>query len=341
MYKPHFSITNNILKYVAAIDTAKGIIDNSPLIPLWERNFQEDAVLRQVHHSTAIEENALNYTEVKRVLNGETIIASRKRDIKEIINYRKAIELLDTKTSKLEVDYILLLNKVLLTDILPEEKIGKLRDTNVYLISSRSNEIVMEPPEADEVPEALKDLVDWYNLSDDIHPILKAGILQYEITSIHPFIEGNGRTARLLSTWSLYTSGYQINRFFSLEEYYDKDTKSYYAALASADESNDLTIWLEYFTKGLVIEFERIKHKVESLSYDGLKKKFIGQIALTERQIKIINFIQERGILQNKDFIDLFPNISDDTVLRDLKDLMDKKIIKKVGKTKGTKYFLV
>jgi Fic family protein len=340
MYKPEFKITNNILKYVAKIEAAREIIDNAPLVPHWERKFQEDAMVRQVHHSTAIEDNALNFTEVKKVIEGEEVISVRKRDVKEILNYRKALELLNTNSDKLVLDFILALNQLLLKDIIADDKIGRLRDSNVYIVSSKTKSVVLEPPEADEVEGEITDLIDWYNSDSSIHSILKSGILQYAITAIHPFIEGNGRTARLLSTWALYSTGYKVNKFFSLEEYYDRDPKGYYNALATADDSDDLSDWLEYFVKGLAIEFERIKAKVQSISYDGLKKRSVGQIALTDRQIKIINFVQERGSFQNSDFSELFPKISDDTVLRELKDLMNKKIVKKVGRTRAARYLL-
>jgi len=126
-----------------------------------------------------------------------------------------------------------------------------------------------------------------------------------------------------------------------LEEYYDKDAQSYYQALQSVKASN-LTPWLEYFTQGLAIELTRVKERVQKLSQDlALKEKLGGkQVYLSERQIKIIEYIRRAGFLQNKDFPQLFSMISEDTVLRELKDLMKKGIIKKKGKTKAARYEL-
>ena len=103
-----------------------------------------------------------------------------------------------------------------------------------------------------------------------------------------------------------------------------------------------MTHWLEYFIEGLAIELTRIKEKVKSLSTDLKIKKSMGgqQLALSERQIKIVEFIQENGFLQNKAFFELFPMISEDTVLRELKDLMKKGILQKQGSTKGVRYTL-
>lgn len=341
MYKPNFSINSSILNNVAQIEVARATIDNAPIIPSWERKFQQDALVRQVHHSTAIEENGLNYTEVKKVLGGEEVRTVRRRDIKEIINYRKAVEFIDVHEEELSAGFIIDLNEIVLDGIIEKNKIGRLRDQDVVIMNSRDNDVILEPPKSDEIQILIDELIEWFNSDKETHPVIKSGILQYEITAIHPFIEGNGRTARLLSTWSLYTTGYKINNFFSLEEYYDVDSTAYYQALSTADESGEHTEWLDYYTKGLALEFSRIKDKVQRLSRDVVLKNKLGkQIAISERQIKIINFIQENGFLQNTDFNLIFPKISDDTVLRELKDLIDKKLLKKMGRTRGAKYIL-
>ena len=103
-----------------------------------------------------------------------------------------------------------------------------------------------------------------------------------------------------------------------------------------------MTGWLEYFTEGLAIELTRVKEKVLKLSRDVKLKNDLGgqQMVLTPRQIKIMEYIQGTGFLQNKAFFELFPMISEDTVLRELKDLVTKGIIMKEGSTKGAKYIL-
>src|SRR3990167_1090660 len=174
-----------------------------------------------------------------------------------------------------------------------------------------------------------------------MHPVIKAGIVHYELVRIHPFVDGNGRFARACATLILFLEQYDIKRFFSLEEHYDQDAVQYYEALKSAG-SGDLTRWIVYFTEGLAIELTRIKEKVLRLSTDvHLKEKLGGkQVFLSERQIAMMEYIQRVGYLSNQGFEDLFPKISEDTILRDLHDLMQKGIIKKEGKTKAARYRL-
>jgi Fic family protein len=191
----------------------------------------------------------------------------------------------------------------------------------------------------------MEELLQFINNKEniDIHPVLRSGIVHYELVRIHPFVDGNGRVARALSTLLLFLEGYDIRKFFSLEEYFDSDALDYYKALQSvARNQGDLSVWLEYFTKGLSIELSKIKDKVENISIDAhLKEKLGGRpIMLTERQIKIIEYIQKIGYLQNKAFGNLFPMVSEDTILNELKGLVKDGIVKKTGSTKGAKYVM-
>ena len=209
--------------------------------------------------------------------------------------------------------------------------------------NSLTGEITFRPPPAIEIPYLISDFVEWLGKADkdDIHSVLKAGIVHYELVRIHPFVDGNGRLARSVATLVLFLENYDIKKFFSLEEYFDRDAAHYYDSLRSAADG-ELTNWLEYFTEGLAIELTRIKEKVQKMSTDlHLKQKLGGeQVFLSERQIEIMEYIQRVGYLSNKAFIDLFPKISEDTILRDLHDLIKKGIIKKEGKTKAAKYLL-
>ena len=134
---------------------------------------------------------------------------------------------------------------------------------------------------------------------------------------------------------------------FALEEYYDMDAASYYQALQETsnqivvkESERDLTGFLEYFTKGLAVELMRVRERVQHLSSDLRLKKRVGQLALTERQAKIVEYIQSYGKITNREWRSLLPDYSDDTVLRDLKDLIKKKIIKKKGMTKSAAYVM-
>ena len=348
MYSPTYSISNKILKYIGIVEACREVIINAPLVPAYEKKFREEAIVRPVHHGTHIEGNELNMTEAAQVLSGQQVVG-RDRDIQEVINYRNVINYLDNVAEgeisggKITEEVIKKIHAFTVEKILPPESCGLYRTSQVVVKNSLSGEITFRPPPAIEVPYQMEEFVAWLTSvkEDDMHPVLQAGVTHYELVRIHPFIDGNGRMARATATLVLFLQNYDIKKFFSLEEHYDKNAQSYYEALISAS-NGELTKWLEYFTEGLAIELTRIKEKVLRLSTDvHLKEKLGGkQVFLTERQITMMEYIQRVGYLTNQGFKDLFPKISEDTVLRDIKDLMTKGLIKKEGKTKAARYML-
>jgi Fic family protein len=349
MYTPKFTITNKVLKNIGSIEASKEVIDNAPLLPYFEREFREDAMVRTVHYGTHIEGNELNLSEAEKVLAGQEI-AARDRDIQEVINYRKVMDYIDqfknqNSTIKIDEDLVKQLHKLTVEKLLVPEQCGVFRKTQVVVKNSASGEISFRPPMAVAVPFQIKNLFEFIDSAqdEDVNPVLKSGIVHYELVRIHPFLDGNGRVARALATLILYKDGYDIRKFFSLEEYFDKDSFAYYEALQSVEKNNgDLTHWLEYFTLGLSIELSKIRERVESISVDAkLKEKLGGSaIMLSPRQLKIIEYIQKIGYLQNQAFEQLFPMVSEDTVLNELKALVNAGIIKKHGVTKGARYIM-
>lgn len=347
MFTPKYNITNKILSNIGRIEAAAEVIRHSPLLPLWEKQFKDDAVVRAVHHGTHIEGNPLKKDEAKEILMGKEVIG-RPRDIQEIINYRQVIEFIDEeakkKIEKITEPLIKKLHRIIVNKILAPEQMGEYRTKPVVVRNSQTGEITFRPPPPIEVSYLMRDFLYWVNQTsnDQIHPVLKAGIAHHELVRIHPFIDGNGRVARVLATLILFLGGYDIRRFFSLEEYYDRDAASYYKNLQKAS-AGDLTAWLEYFSYGAAYEFEKIKEKILKLSRDVKLKQKIGDqpIFLNERQVKIVEYIQEVGYLQNKAFSILFPDYSEDTVLRDIQELIKNNIIKKIGSTKAARYVMV
>lgn len=370
LYQPIFTISNTVLKNIGILEAAREVIMHAPLVPALEEKFREEAIIRTVHHGTHIEGNNLNYTETAKVVAGLQVVG-RERDIQEILNYRNVLKfinaftrVLSDKTEMADIDnqamrevikraqgkmteeVILFIHQMVVHRILTPGQSGTYRKIQVVVKNSQTGEITFRPPPAIEVPFQVRAFLEYLDKTpaDSMHPVIRAGITHYELVRIHPFIDGNGRTARAVATLALFLDGYDIKKFFTLEEHYDKDAMTYYNALQSVDQQQgNLTHWLEYFTEGLAIELTRVKEKVLSISRDMKLKEHLGgqQFSLSQRQIKLVDYIQQTGFLQNKTFFELFPMISEDTVLRELKDLVEKGIIKKEGSTKGAKYVMV
>jgi Fic family protein len=373
MFSPLFTINNQILKNIGIIEAAKAIIDEAPLIPAYEKQFQQEAIVRTVHYGTRIEGNDLTYQEVAKLVEGRQITAT-ERDIQEVINYRNVVAYLEEVWALYDAGMPLpeekfnsnidpknrpffysetivkKIHELTTTKIISETEVGKYRRQQVVLKNTRTGEIAHRPPPAIEVPYLMTDLIDWLNdpKSREIHPAIRAAIVQYILVAIHPFIEGNGRVSRAFGILPLYVEGYDIRRLFSLEEYFDRNAETYYNTLQATHETNsdifqrDLTNWSAYYTEALAIELTRVKDKVQSLSRDLKFKQKLGgkQVHLTERQIKLVEYMQQFGGLRMPDAKSLLPMVSDDTIWRDLKKLVSDKVCEKRGSTKGAYYCL-
>lgn len=369
MYNPKFTITNKILNDIGRIEASKEVIENAPLVPAYEAKFRQEAIIRTVHHGTHIEGNPLDTGEVAAVLSGREVEA-RDRDIQEILNYRNVLKFIDRKpkrhlrgensshlggggiSQRFSEKDLLTIHKLTVDRVLRPELAGKYRKTQVLVKNSKTGKVSFVPPKPEDVKPLVLDFLKWLNstISDtgeEIHPVIKAGIVHYVLAYIHPFVDGNGRASRAFATMVLFADGYDIKKFFSLEEYFDKNAGRYYHTLQQVSNQRvkelserDLTVWLEYFCEGLAEELERVKQKVQKLSLDLRLKGRTGQITLSERQMKIVEYLESYGSINNRAWRSLLPEFSDDTILRDLKDLAKKGLIKKKGSTKGAVYVL-
>ncbi|MBI4039747.1 Fic family protein [Candidatus Daviesbacteria bacterium] len=357
MFVPKYTISNRILKNIGVIDAAREVILNAPLIPAWEIKFRKEALERTVHHGTHLEGNRLSFEQAQEVLDGQEVIA-RDRDVQEVLNYRNVVKFIDTIASQigsgqpyiLTVETIYEIHRLCVEKILPPDLGGKFRVRQVVVRNTKTGQVSFTPPPAAEVPYLIEDLLNWLNSEDsnDVHPVIKAGVIHYELSRIHPFVDGNGRTARAIATLVLFLEGYDIRKFFSLEEYFDNNPMEYYLTMQAVSNQlvidtheRDLTPWLEYFVEGVAIELNKIKERVRRISMDSQVKDQLGeQVTLNERQMLIMEYLHRHKAMQNKDFRKIFPDFSDDTVLREVKFLKEKGLVKKIGGTKKATYVL-
>jgi Fic family protein len=354
MYSPQFGINNEILANIGLIEAAREVIENAPLVPLYETRFVKDALVRTVHHGTHLEGNDLTLNEVRKTIEGEAIVA-RERDIQEVINYRNVLAFIEqqenqrSEKNKYHESLLKKIHQLTCHRLLSEEQLGHYRQTQVVVKNGFTGEVTFRPPTAVEVPFLMEDFFAWLNSPDSlkIHPVLRAGITHYYLVAVHPFVEGNGRAARAFATLVLFMENFDIKKFFSLEEYFDKDAMSYYQALADVSNQStelaerELTPWLTYFTQAMAVELTRIKEKIKRISTDlKIKHKIGTQIPLNERQIKLMEYLQANGSITTPEARKLLSEYSDDTLVRDFNYLAKKGILKKEGKTKAARYVL-
>lgn len=220
-----------------------------PFPPAVAAKLREHYIVEWTHHSTAIEGNTLSLMETRVVLEGITVGGKTLREHLEIIDHRDAIEYIEGYINEeipLTETFIRNVHRMVLKSTFPDHA-GQYRKTGVTIAGSKHR-----PPEAIEVPALMKEMVQKYNTAwQNKHPVERAALLHWHFTCIHPFIDGNGRTARLLMNFSLMQKGYPPVIFKK------EDRLKYLDALEKASVEGELDNFLELTTRAAAESINR------------------------------------------------------------------------------------
>ncbi|MBI5749501.1 MAG: Fic family protein [Nitrospinae bacterium] len=337
-FKPKFTITPKINKSLVEIERVRGFLDAVKLKDDWFADMQKKALILESHHSTHIEGTALSLEQAQNIIEGKKLKGINRDDEKELLNYKKVMDFISKylgKDDPITEGIIRELHKVTVKGVRGDKADpGNYRKIQNYVVNSLTREVIYIPPAPLEVPHLMREFVDWINKTGDLSPVLIAGIAQFQFVHIHPFIDGNGRTARLLSMLIFYKTGYDFKRLFTISEYYDKDSPGYYKAIQSVrNNTMDMTAWLEYFVTGLRLQMKEIREKGEQVvKQDNVLQK-IKRLGVNARQEKAIKYILRTGVISVGKYQAVASCIRR-TTQRDLEDMMKKGIIKAVAKSK-------
>lgn len=347
MFKPKYTITDKMLNNISGIVSAREFVEQAKLIPKWELKLKKEAQIRNAHSSTSIEGNPLTLEQVRALAEHKNVIATEK-DKKEVLNYLKALDEIPNYAKKktLDVKLFLKVHKAVTSGTLKNEKDpGAFRKHQVFvgrrIFDGTGFKEVVEymPPRTKDVPGLVDEFLKWLSSSEaeEINPVILAGIVHYEIARIHPFVDGNGRTARLMAALIMYKSGFDNRRFFALDDYYDEERSAYYAALKTVQKNKgDITKWLEYFSEGVMVSISRIKETILKIGISP-KTEDGERIELTSKQIKILERIREKGKASNKELREMF-GFSRQALLKEISKLMKAEIVVLVGKGRNAYY---
>ena len=335
MFNPKFNITVEINNLLTVIERVRGFLEAANLTESWIKNMQDKALILEAHYTTHIEGTELTLEQSKKALQGKKISGTDPEDIKELLNYRKAFELVSNYLNSGDpITEVLIreIHKKLVIDVRGNSSSpGKYRKIQNYVVNSKTKKIVYTPPPAYEITRMMSELVRWINQEERINPILVSGIAQFQLVHIHPFLDGNGRTARLLSTLCLYKKGYDFKQLFTISEYYDKNRSEYYKAIQSVRDNNmDMTGWLMYFSNGLAEQMQEIKLQGESVIKSDI---VVNKYQLSPRQQIALQEVFQKGELTIKRYEELCPNVNRRTLQRELKQMIELEILVTTGAT--------
>ncbi|MFH1039500.1 MAG: Fic family protein [PVC group bacterium] len=352
--QPKFTITNVITAALTRIERARGFLEAAKLSEDWVRAMGERALVLEAHHTTHIEGTHLTLDQAERLLAGEPVPEADPDDARELLNYRRAFkfvsEYLDSGAPITE-GLVREIHKRLVEGARGGKGApGQYRTVQNYVVNSATGQTVYTPPPAHDVPVLMKELVAWLNGSGHlpaaardaaqagVHPVLVSGVAQFQLVHIHPFLDGNGRTSRLLSMLCLYRAGYDFKRLFTISEYYDRDRSAFYAAIQGVrDRGMDMTGWLEYFVDGLATQLGEVSECVKK----AMKADLIArQHKLNERQTKALRFLLDHAEMHIRDMEVLCPGMNRRTLQRDLQQMENLGLVGRKGAARQSLYIL-
>ena len=339
-FNPRFTITNAITAALTDIERARGFLAAAALSDEWIDSMRSRAFLLEAHHTTHIEGARLTLEQAADLLAGQPVPGADKDDTRELLNYRDAFEFVSASLGQdgpITQRLILEIHRRLVAAVRGNSAApGEYRRVQNYVVNAATGQAIYTPPPPGDVPELMRQLVAWLNQPRGIHAVIVGAIAQFQLVHIHPFLDGNGRTSRLLSTLYLYRAGYDFKRLFAISEYYDRDRLAFYHALQSVRQSNmDMTAWIEYFTNGLATQLVEVRQRGERAIRQDI---LIRRHKLTGRQALAFAHAHEHGSLTIAVLQQLCPRTTRRTLQRDLKTLVEKGLLLRRGNTHSREY---
>jgi len=327
------TLTDSFVKWLMKISETKPFIDEYLGSPL-EVQLLRKAKVRAITYSNQIEGNSLQEDEVTAIIEGKHVAGS-PRDIKEIQNYQTAlnyVEQLSQETRKFTLRDFCDIQKLITSNILPEEQCGQIRSIDVSIVNSITGEKIEECPPPHALRDLLDDLWQWLDDTKGFNPFARAFAFHFIAVSIHPFVDGNGRTVRLMQHFLLLKDLQKIARFVPSESAILQQQNRYYEVLRQSRKLGSLHPVLEFLAECFAISAEQIAAEGKHLLKNSAQRK------PDARKLKILSMAKKLRTFTIQNVLELFPSVPRRTLERDLENLVLNKKIKAKGDNKARTY---
>ena len=318
-FNPKFTITPRVAGAMMRIEAAREAVRHLPITPSVLATLRETARLYSTHYSTMIEGNRLTQEQVSKVVEKLEHFPGRERDEKEVLGYYAALEKVEqlaVASKQVTEQQIKALHAMVMAGGSSRVRPTPYRDGQNVIRDGRTKRIVYMPPEAKDVPLLMGELVAWLNGSAGagLPCPLRAGIAHYQFATIHPYYDGNGRTARLLTTLILHLGNYDLKGLYSLEEYYARDLRAYYEAITIGPSHNyyegraksEITKWIDYFCLGMADSFENVRKRAQGAADSGADDESSRLRKLDPRQRRALALFEKSDAITSRDVETLF-----------------------------------
>lgn len=341
MFKPQYTISDATTTAIAEVERLTAHLKYSAIPDEVLKHIRKECLVALTHFSTQIEGNKLSLEQVSGVVEKQKTYGLL-RDEEEVRNYfqllGKTPRLMHQHGKKMSVELIRQCHEILLKDMDLKSLSGKLRTVQNAVYESGTSKLVYLPPEPRDVTPLTQDLCDWANQSKG-HPIILAGVFHNQFVTIHPFMDGNGRSARFLSLYWLDILGYDWKQIVPIDRYYAEDRNLYYQLLQQDYSHNyyegrnetDFTKWIDYYVNGIKVILEGTVNQIELYKTQN--------ILINNRQIKILKYLENNKSITAPQYANRF-RLSTRMATRDLKQLVEWNRVSVIGKARATRYFL-
>lgn len=320
---PKYTLTPKIMQLLSSIEASREVINSVQIPPAIEQNIRRVSTLKSSLFSARIEGNTLTLEELSST-------SSREQKKREVFNILKALNWIRSRGSRdLSLNDVLKIHSMVTAGLAETENQGKFRREVSAIFNAQGYAVYMPPPPK-LVPALINKLLKFVNSPKEQFIPIRATLAHFAFEKIHPFMDGNGRTGRLLIQAILERGGYGMKGLVSLEEYLDNHRSLYYQVLE--DKDRDTTEYLEFMLEALSVTAEKAREEVLK------KQQTEASDYLLPRRGEIYNIIKEHKLVNFDMLRRRFAKINERTLRFDLKKLADQGLIRKLGSTRGVYY---
>ena len=351
MYTPKYSMTFDIEYNMREIERFRYRFERQLIMPKHEEWLRREAFIRTAYSSTMVENATITEEEMEKAVKPHQSSEIPKERI-DVTNYVRALsfvdylsDIQDTGIPVLNEGTILQMHWQLMSGVHDTRlQPGKYRTTSNWIEDQGIK--VYEPPSHIDVPILMREFSEWLMAERQSSPIIKAGIAHLHLVAIHPFIDGNGRTARLLATLLLQKSGYGFRKLLSLDAYYQRSRDEYIKALQTSlgktyNPEYESTKWLEFFTDSVLLQATRLEQVLTDwrIMVERIHERW-KTTGLNDRQVDGIIYASRMGYLTRKYYAEI-TNVSPITASRDIAEMVKRGLLKPEGKARNLKYIFI
>ncbi len=335
-FTPRYTVSPPLLDAIKRIAVLVHDLNRQAVSAVVYAELQAAAAAISTFASTSIEGNPLSLTEVKRLLKQQP--DHLRRSEREVLNYNQTLaELNEMNGVPFTGGLVCRIHRGVMQALLPDHQVGRWRREPVIVRDPRSGAVVYLPPDADDVPSLMEELVAFVQANRAaLDPIFLAGLVHKQLVAIHPFVDGNGRTTRLLAAHLLADMGLNTFSLFSFENYYNRDVTRYfrnvglYGNYYELAAELDFTTWLEYFAGGVLDELLRVQKTLA-------ERESTPETALQPYHLLILEHIDRHGYINDRAYAQLTDRAKATRIL-DFKKLIWLGLIERQGRGRSTYY---